>query len=236
MPSSSNTSSITESQILQSYLLTPSPLPTILPFASFTSLFPSQHRNNTALKSLYHDLQFTRTLTLDDVHQNITRECRKAPALRSKLSRQIASERGVKRKRSISLDGQPIHNHTANPKPDPNNPADAKVEIALDHLTTGSTLPATLSANHTATSLMSAMATATTDLEDEISALDADISDILKHMTETVGSLSDLRYGKFAKTPGVGDGEMERSVLTGLKELEDVCTGQRERIGEEVGS
>ena len=47
----------------------------------------------------------------------------------------------------------------------------------------------------------------------------------LAKMQETVGNLSDLRYGKFAKVAGAeaGDG-LEKRVVQSLKTLEQACT------------
>jgi hypothetical protein len=42
-------------------------------------------------------------------------------------------------------------------------------------------------------------------------------------MKETVGALSDLRYGKFAKAPGVEIGGLEGEVVKALKGLEYAC-------------
>ncbi|KAK5102416.1 hypothetical protein LTR70_000202 [Exophiala xenobiotica] len=90
---------ITESSILNSYLLHPSPLPTIVPYSAFLNLVPTSYRNNPdlgpALKRLYRDLQSQRAITVEQVRDNIERECGlKAAGLRARLARQIAIEEG----------------------------------------------------------------------------------------------------------------------------------------------
>ena len=86
-----------ESQILYSYLLHPSPLPTILPYKTFLNLLPksSAHLANshpTGLSRLYRDLQFQRAITIDDIRRRIDSECLRSNTLTARLKRQIARE------------------------------------------------------------------------------------------------------------------------------------------------
>ncbi|KIW15652.1 hypothetical protein PV08_05701 [Exophiala spinifera] len=96
-----------EHQILTSYLLHPSPLPTILPYTSFQSLFPSAtSRTHTDLKPFYRHLQSQRDSTLDDIRRRIREECRSSTSLAARLARQIRreeqSEKPTSRKRKRS--------------------------------------------------------------------------------------------------------------------------------------
>lgn len=97
--SSSTQSTITESELLTTFLLTPSPLPTITPYSTFLTLVPQSYRNNPehapSLTRLYRDLQFQRSITIDQVRINIERECStRAATLRTRLARRIAIEDG----------------------------------------------------------------------------------------------------------------------------------------------
>ena len=77
---------------------------------------------------------------------------------------------------------------------------------------------------HDAESLLAEMETACEALEGEceISRQEADAS--LAAMQETVGNLSDLRYGRFATTAGLEPGGgLENSVVESLKALEHAC-------------
>ncbi|KAI1611736.1 hypothetical protein EDD36DRAFT_299041 [Exophiala viscosa] len=82
----------TEAEILQSYLLHPSPLSTILPYSAFQALIPASSRQNLSLKRLYRDLQFQRNITIDDIRRRIEDECRRSTTLTARLARQIRRE------------------------------------------------------------------------------------------------------------------------------------------------
>jgi len=55
------------------------------------------------------------------------------------------------------------------------------------------------------------------DVEDEIRRLEEDSETILEEMRNTVGGLSDLRYGRLA------NGQLREQVLEGLERLEKSC-------------
>ncbi|KAL6249778.1 hypothetical protein RBB50_003633 [Rhinocladiella similis] len=214
-----------EHQILTSYLLHPSPLSTILPYASFQSLFPSAtSRTHTDLKPFYRSLQSQRDSTLDDVRRRIQDECRRSTSLTTRLARQIRREEqskptSRKRKRSATTtdhdrdtsgaesESEPEHSRQKSDN-DSDNDADIEttdqVEVGLDarlHGPHGSTLPSTTARqNHGAKSLLDAMRTATADLQDEISSLEAQIAAVQAQCEESLGNLSDLRYGRFAQS------------------------------------
>ncbi|KIW49647.1 hypothetical protein PV05_11308 [Exophiala xenobiotica] len=254
----------TESEILHSYLLHPSPLPTILPYTSFQSLLPKTHSSHNArqqhhpdLKLLYRSLQYQRDITLDDIRRRIEDECRRSKTLTARLARQVRREeqsnrpdlaaRSRKRKRSCS---QPIndddHNHSPNNNDDdhsssPSSPSSQdeneyghQISLQIDthlHGLLGSTLPAANTRNnHSTQSLLFAMERAKHDLESEITSLEAQIATIHAECEETVGSLSDLRYGRFAQNRISGQsvdesakeapiGGVERDVIDALGEL-----------------
>lgn len=230
---------ITESSILNSYLLHPSPLPTILPYSAFLNLVPTSYRNNpdygAPLKRLYRDLQFQRAITVEQVRDNIERECGpKAAGLRARLARQIAIEEGDreaeaeeelarrKRRRVTSVDrdevdgedvedaqikeeelsdsldefNDPLHlaaHQTLYDHPSSLHPAAHVLSVLLD---VDRDRLGSASAFHTKASLLTAMENASGSLEGEIEDLEAECARVRARIAETVGGLSDLRYGK----------------------------------------
>ena len=293
----------TESQILTRYLLPPSSLPTIIPYNTFLSLLPpglsssisSDPALSSAVRKLYNDLHFQRTITLDIISSNIERECARSSTLKAKLAQSLQRElvasghaRGVKRKRqnegekangaesarvrvedkeeleeeeeiedsederkssnsslphsepdSTDRHSQPpttIPRQRSNTPPShhSHNPLLSPRTALIDHALLGpfgSTLPSTVQRYHSTTSLLQSMSTAITDLESEITSIDSDSDAILEQMEETVGSLSDLRYGKFARLSG-GGGEqdgLEASVVVALKDVTAKINGKMKR-------
>jgi centromere-localized protein 2 len=69
---------------------------------------------------------------------------------------------------------------------------------------------------------MPEMERARADLEAEIEEMEKEAETLLLDIRTTVGDLSDLRYGRFNRTPG-GDNELGQEVVEGLKRLEQVC-------------
>ncbi|OAP59616.1 hypothetical protein AYL99_06914 [Fonsecaea erecta] len=204
-----------ESEILTSYLLHPSPLPTILPYKSFLALLPpsasSARLHPTELKRLYRELQFQRDIVIDDVRRRIDDECRRSVELTARLGRQIMREEGLKRGRKRKRTGV-----------DDNENADEAADSDVDdeeeetHFDTalhngqplGNTLPTpTTKHNHSTKTLLAAMATAGDDLVAEIADLEFQIDVLRQQSQDTVGNLSDLRYGRFATAGGRMSGD-----------------------------
>ena len=293
----------TESQILTRYLLPPSSLPTIIPYNTFLSLLPPSLSNSistdpafsSAVRKLYNDLHFQRTITLDIVSSNIERECARSGALKAKLAQSLQRELvasghapGVKRKRQdedkkakravsapVSVeanaeseeeeeieDSEDERNSSKNSSPhfepastdrhlqpsttNPNqsstsppphrshNPLLSPRTTLIDHALLGqfgSTLPSTAQRYHSPTSLLQSMSTAISDLESEITSIETESDAVLKQMEETVGSLSDLRYGKFARVSGGGGEEdgLEGSVVVALRDVTEKINGKMRR-------
>lgn len=270
MPHSTDLSPITESQILTSYLLPPAPLPTILPYSSsFLPLVPATYRNNpdyaSTLKRLYRDLQFQRSITIEQVRDSIERECGvKAATLKVKLARRIALEEGeAKFGNSDGEEGGRRKRRKVNEQ-ETRNDEDTETEgVAVKdedsiyssddeltnplHLTAQQTmydhpsglhpasqalpvLPELLgqqmrfsggSAFHTKTSLLLAMEEASRCLDREIADLEAECSRMKAGVGETVGGLSDLRYGK-RQSDGNDGAEEYSDVLGAVEQFSDV--------------
>ena len=90
----------------------------------------------------------------------------------------------------------------------------------------GAVLPPTGRRYHTTSSLLEVMQQSLEELGKEISGLDRESEKILAEMQETVGDLSDLRYGKFVRVSGGEQGEdgaIENEVFEALKEVTNVA-------------
>lgn len=208
----------TETSILQSYLLPPASLPNIMSFSQFQQLFPASARTHPHIKTLYRDLQFLRSVDADVVRENIDTETRKSAGIRREMLRGMQAERksgltqGTKRKRE-----------------DDGRRTGPETEVAIDFQLFG---PSGMLPNHdryhNAESLLAEMETACDALEREGEIFEQEADITLAAMQTTVGNLSDLRYGRFAKIAGseIGDG-LERSVIQSLKALEQACTRSR---------
>lgn len=70
---------------------------------------------------------------------------------------------------------------------------------------------------HTLTSILPELESAVENLDDEIRRLDEEAGTLLEAMRNTVGGLSDLRYGRLA------NGQLQEQVLEGLERLEKSC-------------
>ena len=82
----------TESRILNTYLLHPSPLTTITPLLQFKNFFSKPYQSHAHLRPLYRDLQFQRNLDLETVRANIEREVKRGAGQRNRLLRQLQQE------------------------------------------------------------------------------------------------------------------------------------------------
>lgn len=192
---------ITESSILTSYLLEPASLPTILPYAQFLALFPSQHRSNPQIKLLYRDLQFLRTVDMDVVQENIAAECKRGDRMKVEMLRQL---------------------HADGKRQDESG-AQREVEMDMQLFGPAGAL-SRRDRRHTMDSLLQDMEHACEELEAARQRAEAEAEEMLRHMEETVGALSDLRYGKFARAASTEIGGMEGEVLEALKGLQEACS------------
>jgi Cnl2/NKP2 family protein len=160
---------------------------------------------------------------------------------------------------STTLTEHPLPLHTQRTKMSPNpasqskppthhDPLTSPFESRIDILFTGVRGLAAPLTNpipqrqkyHSTTSLLSAMETAVKDLEAEIEGLEKRSKEVMEGMRETVGGMSDLRYGRFARVgvqgqgqggrgsasgegvSEIGEGGLEEQVSVALKELRQV--------------
>ena len=52
--------------------------------------------------------------------------------------------------------------------------------------------------------------------------MEAEAQAILKELQTTIGDLSDLRYGRFNKTPGADEGDVATEVLESLQRIQQL--------------
>ena len=76
-----------ESTILTSYLVPPSPLPQIISLQRFTELFPQHARSNPQIPLIYRELQHQRTLLTDQIKENIKAEAKRGERSRREVVR-----------------------------------------------------------------------------------------------------------------------------------------------------
>lgn len=188
----------TEASILNNFLLSPAPLPTIISLQKFADLFPKSQRSHPQVKLLYRELQHLRAIDIDLVKDNIFREVRRGDRQRVELQRaQVASGK----EHDESLDHR---------------------EIDMDIQLFGSTSNLPRTQSHDLASILPDMERACSDIEAEVAAMDLEAERIQLGLNATVGELSDLRYGRLNKPAGVG-GNVAEEVVDGLRRLEKAC-------------
>ncbi|KAL8365554.1 hypothetical protein RB595_004396 [Gaeumannomyces hyphopodioides] len=181
----------TESTILGNYLLVPAQLPTIVSLDEFRSFFPPGQRSSPQVRTLYRDLQRQRNTIVDHVADNIDAEAgQRARAIRRQVAR-------IK----LGATAEEI---------DPEDEVE-KVLLASDPNARAE------ASQHTLTSVVTGMEAAATALERQIQDLQTEEAEILQSIQQTIGDLSDLRYGRLANP------RLSEQVVDGLQNLEAIC-------------
>ncbi|ESZ92871.1 hypothetical protein SBOR_6734 [Sclerotinia borealis F-4128] len=183
----------TEHTILTIFLIPPAPLPTIITLQSFTNLFPRSQQSSPAIRTLYRDLQHQRAKLVDTVTTEIEREVRRGKTM------ERAVVRGRRADERVVQDDE------------------VEIERALTQ-TPLSNLPTTNP--HSLHSILPSLASAIEDLDDEIQRLDIETQELVVEMQNTVGGLSDLRYGRLANAG------LSMQVLEGLERVEGAAGGK----------
>ncbi|KEY64059.1 hypothetical protein S7711_07421 [Stachybotrys chartarum IBT 7711] len=178
----------TESDILTNFLLQPAGLTSITTLQQFESLFPSALHGSPQLRSLFRDLQSQRNAVVDLVAANIATEVKRGVVMRREV---VRAKREAEQE---EVDGE------------------LEVQRALFGDASG-----VKSANHTLTSIIPDLDNAANALEAEIEKLKEEEAALTETVKQTVGGLSDLRYGKFANS------HLKDEVLAGLTSLQDAC-------------
>ncbi|CAK7270794.1 hypothetical protein SEPCBS57363_004281 [Sporothrix epigloea] len=206
-----------EASILEQFLLAPSHLPTILPLDDFVLLFPRALQSSPQVRALYRDLQRQRNTVIDAVAADIDDEVARGRilrrhALRARLradaQEDAAGDDELQIERFVATSGP--HNGTSG-----NGPARRR--------RTGTTGE---SSTHTLSSIIPELDAAILDLESEVQQLDEEETRLLSLVQQQVGSLSDLRYGRFANP------QLREQVLDGLLNVRATC----ERLTDEAST
>jgi len=189
---------LTEASILSNFLLPPAPLPAAISLRKFTELFPHAQQSSPQIPALYRELQHQRAIDTDDVKRNIAAETKRGEQQKREV---IKARKRADKEELEGLDGR-----------------DIQMEIDLF----GPSANTRTSKPHTLQSVQPAMAQACSDLEAEIADLEAEADAVLADMKTTVGDLSDLRYGRFARAPGAKE-DLGQEVIAGLERLTAIC-------------
>ncbi|TPX10005.1 uncharacterized protein E0L32_008852 [Thyridium curvatum] len=177
-----------ESTLLSNYLLTPAKLPAIVSLNEFISMFPKSQQASPQIRALYRDLQAQLNASVDSVAANIEGESKRGKALRREVTR------AKKESSKEELDDE------------------MEIEKALAGTAFSNHQP-----RHKLGTVLPELETAISDLEDEIQAFRSDEEKLLLAVRQTVGNLSDLRYGKLANS------HLRDQVLEGLADVQATC-------------
>jgi len=178
----------TETEVLTHYLLQPASLDAIITFAAFAERFPPATRDSPSVRALWNDLVAQREKTLDEVRRNIEREVEQGKIMRREVLKARKAEGRV----------------------------DEDGEVEMERALFGG-LSGASGAKHTLDSIIPELDGAAGALEMEIEQLRQEEETLLESVRQTVGGLSDLRYGKFANA------KVSDEVKDGLETLRETC-------------
>jgi centromere-localized protein 2 len=205
---------VTESSLLANFLLPPAPLAISLSLQQFTELFPKSRQEDATIPSLYRELQKQRAQDIERVKQNIAAEIKHGEL----------QQRHIRRIRRTRL-RQELGGDTAELA------LEAKVRVFL-YAKYSSDWPNQLYPEHvseqqreahTVESLIPEMEQASEDMEEEVAEMEKEAQIILADIQTTIGDLSDLRYGRFSKTPGATGCDLSTEVLESLRRIQQLC-------------
>ncbi|RYP53195.1 hypothetical protein DL768_001788 [Monosporascus sp. mg162] len=178
-----------EATILSNYLLLPARLPNIVTLQEFTSFFPKSQQSSPQIRTLYRDLQQQRNVIVEGVAENINAQVKQGKALR----RQVIRER-----REAEQEEQDD-------------------EIEIERTLFGPTSNIIRPKFHDLLSILPELEDAANDMEQELQKLEQEEAALLESVKQTVGNMSDLRYGRLANS------KLRTEVLDGLQGLRDMC-------------
>ncbi|ROW00521.1 hypothetical protein VSDG_03272 [Cytospora chrysosperma] len=178
----------TESTILANYLLVPAQLPTIISLKEFADLFPRSQQSSPQVRRLYRDLQNQRNALIDEVSSNIETETKRGKVLRREVLR-------AKRE----SENQEIDD-------------EIDIERALYGAASGAAV-----AKHNINTIIPELDSSVEELHAAIQSLEKEEAELLQSIKQTVGSMSDLRYGRLS------NGQLRKQVLEGLQNVQETC-------------
>ncbi|CAK7273429.1 hypothetical protein SEPCBS119000_005651 [Sporothrix epigloea] len=197
-----------EASILEQFLLAPSHLPTIVPLDDFIALFPRASQSSPQVRALYRDLQRQRNAVIDAVAADIDDEVARGRvlqrhALRARLRADAQEDAAGDDELQIERFVAASERHTGNSGISPRRSRRAGA--------TGDT------STHSLSSILPELDAAILDVEAEVQQLDEEEARLLSLVQQQVGSLSDLRYGRFANP------QLREQVLDGLLNVRATC-------------
>ncbi len=195
-----------EASILEQFLLAPAQLPTVLSLDDFAALFPKPLQSSPHVRALYRDLQRQRNAVLDAVVADIDDEVARGPLLRRYALR--ARLRADAQEDAAGDDELQIERFVAAA------PSDAQGRR------NGST--AGPAGSHSLASVVAELDDAVQQLDSELEQLEEEEARLLQSVQQSVGSLSDLRYGRLANP------QLRDEILESLQNVQATC----ERITE----
>ncbi|EPE35255.1 hypothetical protein GLAREA_10952 [Glarea lozoyensis ATCC 20868] len=162
----------TEEAILSSFLLPPSPLPSIITLKAFTELFPKAQQSSPQIRVLYRDLQHQRARVVDAVTHNISNESKRGRTQRRAVIRERRrAERG-----------------------------DQDDEVRIENALFGPSSNLDSFKPHSLSSILPDLESATIQLEEDVRRLEEEANAVLDGIHGMIGGLSDIRYGRLANT------------------------------------
>lgn len=198
----------TEAAILNNFLLAPSQLPAIITPHDFVAFFPRPQQSSSQIKTLYRDLQTQRNAVVDTVAANIENEAKRSKGLRRavvRARRQAESQdydQEIEIERSVWLCKSQ----------DSMSQNWAKYVKQLLGNASGINGP-----KRDLQSVLPELESTVTDLESEIKRLEEEEAELRQTLNQTVGSMSDLRYGRLANS------QLPEQVLESLSDLHATC-------------
>ncbi|KAF3765451.1 hypothetical protein M406DRAFT_256966 [Cryphonectria parasitica EP155] len=182
----------TEATILTNYLLVPAQLPAIISLREFTELFPRSQQSSPQIRRLYRDLQTQRNALIDDVAANIEHEARRGKVLRREALR-------AKRE----AESQEVDD-----------------EIDVERALYG---PASRASGlkHNISSIIPELDSAVEELDAAVKNLEDEEAELRQSIRQTVGSMSDLRYGRLSNA------QLSKQVLDGLQTVQETCEAKK---------
>lgn len=194
----------TESTILTRYLLVPSQLTTALSLDEFTALFPRAQQASSQVRSLYRDLQSQRRAVIEDIAAGIEAEAKRGKSLHRALVSARKDAGAQDRDDELAIE-RAVSNYSR-------HMSCAWTDTPVQLFGTD--------AAHRRKDLHSVLADmdgAVKDLERQIELLRSTAEELLDSVRQTVGHMSDLRYGRLANS------QLRDQVDEGLASLRDTC-------------
>lgn len=182
----------TEAAILTNYLLVPAQLPAIISLQEFTELFPRAQRTSSQVRKLYRDLQIQRNALIDDVASSIEQQAKRGKVLRREI---------LKSKREAEMQG-----------------GDDEIDIERALYGPGS---GGLASKQNINSIIPELDSSADELSATIQELEQEEAELLQSIKQTVGSMSDLRYGRLSNS------QLGKQILEGLEAVQETCESRR---------